>query len=250
MASQDELGRHYSTLGLLPGACLFEVKSSFRALSAASHPDNFPIGSPEYLTAQEKQKILNQAYEALKRYLQAAGDTGKPPERTESTAASTGFDADAIYARARSIEKGEGQPADVLKAMDLYKKLAAMGHPKAQFRLGLLYFDSVMKDVQQAHYWWKRAAENNHVGAQFNLGLLYERGYGVPKDDNEAFRWFKEAATRGDKQARQKLTAMGAITTPINANAPTAPQKSDKTAAAAEKIEAASGLAKIFLKGR
>jgi TPR repeat protein len=255
MQSPDELAKYYSTIGVRSGASLYEVKAAFRAISARSHPDNFEIGSADYLAAQEKQKALNQAYECLKRHLHAAGDTGKPPENPPTTAQSPAESMDDLYARALAVEKGQGQPADVLKAIDAYKKLALMGHAKSQFRLGLIYFDSVMKDVKQAHEWWKRAANNGHVGAMFNLGLMYERGYGAPKDDAEAFRWFKEAATRGDKQAREKLIASGAIkcaASPPASTTPVAAQKAGVDNPSANKNEAAneSGLAKMFLKKR
>ena len=253
MTSQDELANNYSIIGVRSGASLFEVKTAFRALSARSHPDNFEIGSAEYLAAQETQKALNQAYEFLKRHLQAGGDTGKPPPQAPSSAQVPAPSMDDLYARALAIENGQGQASDVLKALEAYKRLAVMGHAKSQFRLGFIYFDSVMKDVQLAHSWWKRAADNGHVGAQFNLGLMYERGIGVPKDDMEAFRWFKEAAMRGDKQARQKLIAMGAINSATSsATTPVDTHKAVSGSASAQKDEAVkeSGMAKLFLKKR
>jgi TPR repeat protein len=250
MMPHDELAKYYSIIGVRAGASLFEVKTAFRALSMRCHPDNFEIGSPDYIGAQETQKALNQAYECLKRHLQAAGDTGKPPEQPEGKTHAPELSMDELYARALAMETGQGQAADALKAMAAYKRLALMGHAKSQFRLGVLYSDSVMKDLPQAYSWWKRAAENGHVGAQFNLGLMYERGYGAPKDDAEAFRWFKEAAMRGDKQARQKLVAMGAITSPVTTPGITPKPVSGNTSPTKDEAANESGLAKVFLKKR
>jgi TPR repeat protein len=49
------------------------------------------------------------------------------------------------------------------------------------------------------------AAEQDDVDAQFNLGLLYEQGKGVPQDEREAVKWYKEAAERGHALAQLNL---------------------------------------------
>jgi len=47
-------------------------------------------------------------------------------------------------------------------------------------------------------------------GAQFNLGLMYDFGEGVPEDDEEAVRWYREAAEQGNAAAQVNLADTGA----------------------------------------
>lgn len=50
-----------------------------------------------------------------------------------------------------------------------------------------------------ANIWWQRAiAEFDNQSAQFTLGELYANGDGVPKDDEEAIRWFRKAFDQED----------------------------------------------------
>ena len=39
----------------------------------------------------------------------------------------------------------------------------------------------------------------------FNVGYMYEMGMGVTADKNEAIKWYKKAAEKGDKDAKDKL---------------------------------------------
>ena len=41
--------------------------------------------------------------------------------------------------------------------------------------------------------------------AQNNLGLMYENGLGVPKDYDEAVKWYRLAAAQGDALAQNNL---------------------------------------------
>jgi TPR repeat protein len=122
--------------------------------------------------------------------------------------------------RARSLENS----GDILQAVEAYKALAGQGFAKAQFRLGYVYFDSVLKDMHLAVYWWKRAAEQGHAAAQYNLGLMCERGLGMPVDMREAMQWFEKAANAGDEKARAKLLA-GMRNSPVTMPAVNAQKK-------------------------
>ena len=46
-----------------------------------------------------------------------------------------------------------------------------------------------------------RAAQSGDDEAQFYLGALYSAGVGVPRSDEEAFRWFSRAANQGHSHA-------------------------------------------------
>jgi len=54
----------------------------------------------------------------------------------------------------------------------------------------------------------KKKAEGGHAGQQCNLGVMYANGTGVPKDEEEAVKWFRKAAEQGDAYAQVCLGLM------------------------------------------
>ena len=92
--------------------------------------------------------------------------------------------------------------------------LAEAGDARAQFSLGLAYFNGrvVSKDLRKASIWFEKAAEQGHLSAQYNLGVLFVQGFGVDKDFAQAAKWFRKAAEQGDVDAEsnlQRLLAAG-----------------------------------------
>ena len=85
--------------------------------------------------------------------------------------------------------------------------LAEQGNVEAQFNLGLLYDQGrgVPKDKQEALRWYRRAAIQADMFAQNALGDNYWEGTGVPKDDREAVRWWRLAADKGFVPAQHSL---------------------------------------------
>lgn len=51
-------------------------------------------------------------------------------------------------------------------------------------------------DPTTAAIWSRKAADAGAAAGAFNLGLAYQAGYGVPKDQTEAERWYRTAADR------------------------------------------------------
>lgn len=49
-------------------------------------------------------------------------------------------------------------------------------------------------------------AQKGDARAQYFLGEMHEQGLGTKQDVNEAFKWYKKAAERGDALAKRKLT--------------------------------------------
>jgi len=49
---------------------------------------------------------------------------------------------------------------------------------------------------------WRALAAQGHAEAQYNLGVMYYRGYGVTKDNVQAYMWLNLAAMRGLETAR------------------------------------------------
>ena len=62
--------------------------------------------------------------------------------------------------------------------------------------------------MKQAVHWYQRAVEQGEPTALFNLGSLYRKGYGVPKNETKAMELYREAAGKGNAQAKQMLRKM------------------------------------------
>jgi Sel1 repeat len=86
-------------------------------------------------------------------------------------------------------------------AEDLLAK-ANQGDPKAQYKLGVLYFEgkSVQPDYPAAARWFEMAALQGHAASQFALGELYEEGAGVPQDFVKAYAWMTRAISNAPGQ--------------------------------------------------
>ena len=79
----------------------------------------------------------------------------------------------------------------------LFRAMAEMGYPGAQFQLGFLYRrgDGVPQDYAEAAKWLQLAANQGHVWAQSNLAFMYRDGVGVPQDYAKAHMCFNLAST-------------------------------------------------------
>jgi len=55
---------------------------------------------------------------------------------------------------------------------------------------------------------YTKSAEQGFAKAQFNLGRMYANGKGVPKDYEQAFYWYTQAAEQGDADAQNALDEM------------------------------------------
>ena len=85
---------------------------------------------------------------------------------------------------------GEGVAQDEGQAIFWFRKAAELGGKEYQRRLAEVLMD---EEPQEAAQWYQLAAEAGDAEAQFELAELYEQGNSVPKDDEEAFRWYSEA---------------------------------------------------------
>src|SRR5947207_960160 len=51
-------------------------------------------------------------------------------------------------------------------------------------------------------------ADQGDVVAQFNIGISYKNGFGVPKDEGEAIKWFRKAGDRGYANDQNSLAVI------------------------------------------
>jgi len=78
----------------------------------------------------------------------------------------------------------------------------------SQHRNSNLPIADVRQDDTQAVYWWLQAAAAGDAIPQWQLGRMYENGRGVEKDLNEALRWYRDSAARGNERAQQALARL------------------------------------------
>lgn len=92
---------------------------------------------------------------------------------------------------------------DYVTAFKQWRPLAEKGQAKAQYNLGLLYYNGrgVNQDYTQARHWYLKAAEQGQAFAQNNLGKLYEKGQGVLQDPVQADMWYLLSAAQGNDVA-------------------------------------------------
>ena len=63
----------------------------------------------------------------------------------------------------------------------------------------------ITKNDSEAIKWYKKSAEQGIAKAQFNMGLCYYNGWGIAKNYSEAVKWFKKAAQQGNAGAIEAL---------------------------------------------
>jgi len=98
-------------------------------------------------------------------------------------------------------------PAIETASFEQLLQLAEKGDAAAENALGLRYFqgdrsNKIPRDERQAFRWFRRAADHGSLPAQSKLGNLYWGGRGVSKDLNQAYFWTLLARARGDKESK------------------------------------------------
>lgn len=232
-----DFARHYATLLLDDGSSLDEVKRAFRSLSRMWHPDQYASEPAKYKEAAEKQRRINESYSALNKYLRSNGEissttnpsAGQPaptPTSTPTQSFATNFSEtrsesggdplrgrlqDELLMQGKKHQTGNGCEVSVEKAIGLYKQAARMGSAAACFRLGCIFMNGEAINQKLAADYFAQGANLGHVASMFNLALMHERGLGIKRDVKKAVEFYQHAASRGDKQASQKLEKLAML---------------------------------------
>jgi TPR repeat protein len=84
------------------------------------------------------------------------------------------------------------------------------GRASAQNDVGWIYQQGlgVPRDYNEALRWFRKSADQGFFRAENNLGIMYENGWGVPQDMAEAARWYKMSADQGHPKAQFNLASM------------------------------------------
>lgn len=108
-------------------------------------------------------------------------------------------------------ERGLGLPADIKRAVDLYRAAAEQGFAPAMHNLGSAYENGdggLAKDEAAAREWYWKAAGQDYGPSLNNLGLFLRDGKGGAKDPETALALFERAAALGNADGTAQLAYM------------------------------------------
>ena len=90
------------------------------------------------------------------------------------------------------------------------KNKTEIQEPEGQYNLGVMHAkgQGVPKDGEEAVKWYRLAADQGHAQAQYNLGGMYFKGEGVAENGKEAVKWFRLAAEQGHVGSQHFLAVM------------------------------------------
>ncbi len=106
---------------------------------------------------------------------------------------------------------GRGVPKDDAEAFQLFRKGAEQSDPGSMSNFGWMYQQGLgaRTDDTQAVYWFKKAAEMGEARAISNLGTMYDMGRGgLPRSETQAFQLYQKAAAMGEPMAMKNLAGM------------------------------------------
>jgi TPR repeat protein len=95
-------------------------------------------------------------------------------------------------------------------AADWLRCAAEQGDQDAQYFLGNLYYngEGVPRQQDEAVRLWRQAAAQGHAESAFSLGEAYLRGAAVPVDVAEAEKWMRRASKQGHGEAGEALALL------------------------------------------
>ena len=105
---------------------------------------------------------------------------------------------------------GYGIEKNYSKAVELYRRAYEkdIKEPSMINRIAQMYAAgdaSLSKDMNEALRWWKVSADKGDREALSAVASYYENGYGVPKNLEEAFKWHVKAAEKGSVWSLNKV---------------------------------------------
>ena len=109
----------------------------------------------------------------------------------------------AKYNLATAFNRGKGVLEDHIRAKDLWREAAELGHTESQYRLGLIYYEDTSVDDEKAIELWHKAAEQGHIDAQYRLGKHYYENEKLI--NTQAVNWWQKAAELGHTDAQYYL---------------------------------------------
>ena len=133
--------------------------------------------------------------------------------KTETTAATPENKTVEVATPATAKDKEMAQPKVEAKTeakTPSTPKSLTRGLAEAQNAMGWHYYhgDGVPKNLEEAFKWFQKAANLGESSAQFNVGMMYQKGEGVKQDLAEAAKWYRKSAEQGKASAQLNLGMM------------------------------------------
>jgi len=123
-----------------------------------------------------------------------------------------------IPLRAKRAAEEARKEAELAQKLAPLRTLAEQGDAQAQYDLGYKYIRAANLEWKgskerrglqaRALIWFTKAAKQGHVKAQYKVGSIYYFGEGVPKNEEKARKWYREAAQQGDESAKKMLKSI------------------------------------------
>ena len=115
-----------------------------------------------------------------------------------------------LYNAAIDYRDGLGVDVDMVKAVDLFERAAALGYADASYALAALYDDGwlVLADSARAVTYYERAIAASHVDAMVYLAIMYRDAHGIEANPAKAIELFRMAAGMGNATAVLQLAIM------------------------------------------
>jgi TPR repeat protein len=96
------------------------------------------------------------------------------------------------------------------KAVHRLSLSANQGHPAAQNSLALAHCKGLgtPQNFSLGAFYYQQSADQYNTLGQYNSGVCFVYGTGVRKDDNEALKRFRQAASKGHVLARNAAKSL------------------------------------------
>ena len=113
-----------------------------------------------------------------------------------------------LYILGRAMRVGRGTKPDLQRSIKFYRRSARSGFAKAQYFMGMFYAEGhgVAQDYGVAEQWLRKSVEQNDSDAKAYLGYLLEFGIGLDRNLVESQKLYREAAKKGHRFARERLS--------------------------------------------
>ncbi|KAK8166443.1 hypothetical protein IWX90DRAFT_213439 [Phyllosticta citrichinensis] len=165
------------------------LKYAKKLVDAASVLANEGGRADPKTTAKNRERYIQEAYKSVKKLVQR--------EYTEAM----------FYLADSYGQGSLGLNVDEKEAFGLYMQAAKLGHAPSAYRtavcceIGAEEGGGTRKDPMKAMQWYKRAAALGDVAAMYKLGMVLLKGLmGQQKNVSEAITWLKRAADRADEE--------------------------------------------------
>ena len=117
------------------------------------------------------------------------------------------LDANQLYLEAQKYYQDRYVSDNLLKAINLYKEAAKLGHQKSLLDLGRFYFNGtgVKRDYKEAFRLFSSDYLKNNSQAQVCLAQCYYYGYGTVQNTEKALNYCLKAVNQGNEVANRLL---------------------------------------------